>query len=108
MEVTEIALSIKSKSSTGYDNLSDKLVKLIIPHIADVLVHIFNQSFLTGIFPDPYKIAKVIPIYKSGDKHDPNNYRPISLLTAFSKILKKLVYKRLINFILFIHINMAF
>lgn len=99
-EIIETALSIKSKSSTGHDNISNKLIKEIIPFIALPLTHIFNLSLETGTVPHSYKIAKVIPIFKTGDKHDPNNYRPISLLTAFSKILEKIVYKRLIKFLL--------
>lgn len=98
-EVITVTLSIKSKSSTGHDDISNNLVKKIIANIARPLTHIFNQSFVTGIFPDTYKLAKVIPLFKSGNKHDPNNYRPISLLPSFSKILEKLMHKRLIKFI---------
>ena len=98
-EIIETCMNIKSKSSSGYDQISSKLLKLIIPNIAKPLCHIFNQSLLTGTFPDPYKIAKVIPVYKSGDKSNPNNYRPISLLPVISKLLEKLVYKRVISFI---------
>ena len=77
-EVIETTLSIKSKPSSG--------------HIVDPLVHIFNLSLESGVVPDSYKIAKIIPIFKKGDTEDPNNYRPISLLTAFSKILEKIVH----------------
>ena len=98
-EVILTALHIKSKSSTGHDNFSNVLIKKIIYHIAIPLTHIFNSSFVTGIFPDIYKIAKIIPVYKSGDKTSASNYRPISLLPAFSKILEKLISKRLFNFI---------
>ena len=98
-EIIKTCLSVKSKTSTGHDGVNNKLLKLIIPHIAEPLCHIFNQSFQLGIFPDTYKISKVIPVFKCGDKSDPNNYRPISLLPAISKILEKIVYKRVINFI---------
>lgn len=63
------------------------------------LTYIFNLSFQTGLFPDSMKIAKVIPIYKNGDRHLFTNYRPISLLPQFSKILEKLFVHRLDNFI---------
>ena len=99
-EVMSVAMGIKSKTSTGHDGLSNKIIKHIIPAIVIPLTHIFNQSFSTGIFPDIYKIAKVVPIFKSGDKHNPSNYRPISLLPAFSKIIEKLMHKRLISFLL--------
>ena len=98
-EIIETCMSMKSKSSSGHDGISNKLLKLIIHNIANPLCHIFNRSFLTGRFPDQYKIVKVIPIHKSEDKLNPNNYRPISLLSAISKVLEKLVYKRVISFI---------
>ena len=79
--------------------ISNRLLKQIIHSISRPLAHIFNQSLLLGIFPDFYKLVKVIPIFKSGDKCDPNNYRPTSLLSAFSKILEKIVYNRMLNFI---------
>ena len=61
--------------------------------------HIFNQSFLTGTVPDNMKIAKIVPIFKSGNEKMLNNYRPISILPAFSKLLEKLVCNRLVNFL---------
>ena len=58
-----------------------------------------DESFLTGIFPDKLKIAKVIAIHKKGATEDPSNYRPISLLSVFSKIFEKIMHKRLYNFL---------
>ena len=60
---------------------------------------IFNKSISDGMVPDDLKIAKIIPVYKSDDKKIVSNYRPISVLPAFSKILEKLVYNRLLDFI---------
>ena len=62
-------------------------------------MHICNLSFSKGIFPFQMKIAKVIPIFKSGDKSQFNNYRPISVLSQFSKILEKLFHERLKTYI---------
>ena len=59
------------------------------------LTHIFNLSFQLGIVPLKLKIAKIIPVYKSGDKRLPINFRPISLLPTFSKIIEKLIYIRM-------------
>ena len=56
---------------------------------------IFNQSITQGIFPDIMKLADVIPIYKGKDKDEVINYRPISLLMTLSKILEKIIYKRI-------------
>ena len=59
----------------------------------------FNKSFINGAFPDSMKIAKVIPLFKSGDNDTFTNYRPVSLLSQFSKILEKLFNNRLDNFL---------
>ena len=56
--------------------------------------YLFNSSLRTGIFPDDWKLAKVTPIYKSGEKSDRSNYRPISVITAIAKVFEKLVYKQ--------------
>ena len=85
----------KSEKSAGLDKISNKLLKAAEETIITSLQHIFNLSIDTGIFPDEMKHTKVTPIYKSGDKKDCGNYRPISLTSAVSKILEKLVCKQL-------------
>ena len=60
---------------------------------------LINESFFTGIFTDKPKIAKVIALHKKGATDDPSNYRPISLLSVFSKIFEKIMHKRLYNFL---------
>ena len=74
-------------------------VKNVIECIARPLTHICNQSLQTGVFPNNMKTAKVILIHKTGDKHVLSNYRPISLLPQFSKILEKIFYTRINEFI---------
>ena len=75
----------------------------LIVEVADEIIipleHIFNMSILTGVVPSDLKIAKVIPIFKKGDKSECCNYRPISLLNVFNKILEKLVYTRVVSFL---------
>jgi hypothetical protein len=63
------------------------------------LTHIYNLSLSSGIFPTIWKTALVTPIYKNGDKSKPCNFRPISLLTFFSKLLEKLVNKRIVSYL---------
>lgn len=75
------------------------LIKDIIYFVVKPFTYICNLSFQTGIFPQKMKIAKVIPIYKNGNKHSFTNYRPISLLSQFSKILETLFARRLDNFV---------
>ena len=71
--------------------------------IADLIViplcHIINISFKSGFFPDALKIAKVLPLHKGGSTLDPNNFRPISLLSIFDKIIEKLMHKQLYSFL---------
>ena len=73
------------KSSQGFDNISTKLLKSTIDEILIPLTHIINLSMQSGTVPEKMKIAKIISIYKSGEKDIFNNYRPISLLRLFQK-----------------------
>ena len=97
-EVAEIFNSLHSKNSTGYDNLSNKLLKTLQPILVSPLTIVINQSLNSGIFPDKLKLAKVIPIHKKDKKEDVENYRPISLLPAISKIFEKVVFNQLYEY----------
>ena len=68
---------------------------VIIPQ----LVHLFNLSFRAGVFPDSWKEATIIPLYKGGDKTDVGKYRPVSLLPISRKLLEKIVHTNLSNFL---------
>ncbi len=70
-----------------------------MPLLAAPLTYIFNLSFLHGIYPSQLKKAIVVPIFKSGQATDPGNYRPISILTSFAKLLEKFFYNRFFNFL---------
>lgn len=98
-EIKSIVSKFKNKASTDCHDIDMILIKKVIDTILKPLTHICNLSLLTGTFPDKMKMAKVIPMYKSDDEHAFNNYRPVSLLPQFSKILEKLFNKRLVNFI---------
>ena len=84
--------------STAFDTI-DQVVKKVVSYIAKPLSDICNKSFTQGVFPDNMKIGKVIPLYKAGDRNVFSNYRPIPLLSQFSKILEKLFNERLDKFI---------
>ena len=98
-EIINIVRSLKSSKSSGYDEISVSLLKQIIYHIDSPLTYIFNLSLSTGQCPNSLKLAKIIPIYKKDDPSLISNYRPISLLPSISKVLEKIVYKRLFNFL---------
>ena len=76
-----------------------KLVKNISKYIIEPLTYIYNQSFLTGSIPDDLKVALVTPVFKMNDREEFSNYRPISVLPCFSKILEKLLYNRLLKYL---------
>lgn len=92
-------LGLATKLSSGYDELSVKLLKFIFSLIADPLCHIINRSFQTGIIPDQLKVARVVPLFKGDDKSLMHNYRPISILPSISKIIERLMYNRLLSFL---------
>ena len=98
-EIYEIFHSFNSNKSCGYDEVSLKVVNAVFRYICEPLTEICNLSFVSGIFPDKLKIAKVTPIYKSDDKKVISNYRPISVLPIFSKLLEKLMHKRLLAYL---------
>ena len=98
-ELKEAFFSLKINKSTGFDDISYNVVKNCFGELSDSLLHIFDLSFLNGIFPDSLKIAKVTPVYKAGDSSDLGNYRPISVLPCFSKILERIMYKRLYKYL---------
>ena len=68
--------------------------------VAKLLAMIFNSSLENGIFPNIWKLARLTPIFKSGVKKDLNNYRPISVISVFSRILECIVHDKILNFIL--------
>ena len=98
-EIEDIISPFKISKSTGPFSVPVKLLKLLKPYIYKPLAIIFNEFITLGIFPDKLKCAKVIPIHRKGSPTDPSNYRPISLLSIYSKILEKLTYKRLHEFL---------
>ena len=90
---------LPTNKSPGYDDLTGFIVKRIAPHILDPLLKLFNNSFTSGVVPDNMKIPRVVPVFKSGDRHITSNYRPISVLPCFSKILESLIAQRLNSFL---------
>ena len=93
-----IVLQLDESKSSGPSIIPINILRISAPIMVPLLVNIFNLTFKTGIFPDLMKLAKVIPIFKAGSKCLVTNYRPISLLSVFSKILEKLVHKQLYDF----------
>ena len=109
-EVINVITLLKPKTSTGHDKISPKLIKQLYDRkhnepirargVIPPLVHIINLSLSTGVIPKAMKLAKVVPIFKNkGASTDTSNYRPVSLLPVLSKVLERIVYNRLFQFI---------
>ncbi len=99
-EICNIIKSFKTKKSTGDDGISMLMLKQLCEPCSVPIAIIVNMSLEQGIVPDATKLARVIPIHKSKSSEVFNNYRPISLLSNVSKVLEKVVHKRLFSFLL--------
>ena len=91
--------SLKMNKSTGADEISFNVTFNCFGELSDVLRYVFDLSLQTGIFPDPLKIAKVTPVFKTGDLKKVSNYRPISVLSCFSKILERIMHNCLYSYL---------
>ena len=98
-EFDETFKTLKNNKSPGSDGLHVNIIKAVYSFINQPLMKIFDSSLSLRIFPDSMKIAKVIPAFKAGKKELVSNYRPISVLRCFSKILEKIMYNRVYKYL---------
>ena len=84
--------NINSSKSVGPYSIPINLLKTLKSLLSKPLAHLFNCSFLSGVVPDKLKVARVIPVFKKGPRTLMTNYRPISLLSIFNKLLEKMVF----------------
>jgi hypothetical protein len=96
-QIIDLLKTFDSKSTPDIDGISIKLLKFVSHEIAVPLSHIFNLSISLGMFPDKFKSARIVPVFKTGDHSLCDNYRPIALVKSFSKILEKIIPISLIN-----------
>ena len=99
-EVGKLISSMKNKKSSGFDEISPRILKLALPYIVESLTYIYNLCIEHNVFPEQLKHAKVIALPKSRkDLSDVNNYRPISLLSSLSKPLEKHIHNHLLRYL---------
>ena len=91
--------ALPNKLSSGFDNINNVLLKQLSSSLLKPMTICVNKSLLEGLFPNIMKLADVYPLFKSKDKSDTNNYRPISLLLTLSKLLEKVVYEKVYQFL---------
>lgn len=97
-ELETVVKSLKNTPSTGEDGISSRDIKEVFPIIKNILLHLINDCFKKGYYPDCLKISKILPLYKKGSRKFLSNYRPISLCSTVSKIIEKIVKNRLTEF----------
>ena len=97
-EVMSLITMLKH-TSPGWDEVDSRVIKEVAIEISEPLTYIIDRSIITGQIPSELKLAKVTPIFKAGDAKIFSNYRPVSVLPIFSKLLERAIYKRLITFL---------
>ena len=99
LEVEEIVKNLKNSSSTGMDEICTSVIKLALPYILPAITHIINLSIETLTFPESWKLAKIIPLFKKEDPLLPKNYRPVALLSVLSKVLERVVFRQVTRYL---------
>ena len=98
-EIVKMISKFNQNKSPGHDGIGNLIVKNVAHIVSRPLADIFNLSLSTGSVPEQLKIAKVIPMYKKLNADIFSNYRPVSVLPCFSKILERLVFNRCMDYI---------
>ena len=98
-ELLKAVKSVSNKSSMGDDDIPQDLFKLIVKNGAPAFLHIVNTSIREGKFPERWKISKLSPLHKGGDKSSPKQYRPVALLPVGARLLERLIADQVVSYL---------
>ena len=98
-ELKQAFFSLKTNKSPGYDQVNSDVIKNCFSELNYPIKYLFGKSIEKRVFPNALKTARVTPLFKGGDHSDMSNYRPISVLPCFSKILERIMYNRLYKYL---------
>ena len=98
-QVNKIISTLTNSSAFGLDNIDTSIIKLIRAEILPAVTHVINLSILHRKFPTVWKKSKVVPLYKKGDTLNPKNYRPVAIVPILSKILERVVFNQMIQYL---------
>ena len=99
-EIKDLIRCLNPNKASGPDSINHRMLKSVADQVSKPLAILFNRSISEGVFPNLWKLANVIPIYKKGDKSSVTNYRPVSLLSCCGKLLERIIFKHMYNFFL--------
>ena len=98
-KVANLISKLPNIKSSGYDEINNIMLKELKDVISTPLADIFNSSLNTGVFPDLMKLGEIVPLHKGSSRDEVENYRPISLLLTISKVLEKIIYRQVYEFL---------
>ena len=98
IELIKTINDLRNKKSSSFDEISPALFKRVALSVLDQLLFLINLCLVNGTFPDILKTAVVTPVFKKGNRNDIENYRPISVVSVFSKVLEKVIYEKIMIF----------
>jgi hypothetical protein len=98
-KVIKLLNGLSNSKATGLDKIFGKILKTAARTTALSLTHIFNQAIITSCFPYEWKAARLLPLHKKGPRDLPENYRPVSILLAISKVMERILYDQIYEYL---------
>ena len=98
-KVLNLLNSLSKSKATGLDKISGKILKAAACSIASSLTYIFNHALISSHFPSEWKVARLLPLFTKGPRNSAENYRPISILPSISKIMERIMYDQLYEYL---------